>query len=70
MGIVARTWGNFDDFRKNMAARQDEAQIDRLEKDLDDVKVRALACPKCAAPVPPEARGRAVCAYCAATLHV
>jgi hypothetical protein len=70
MGIVARTWGRFEDFKKNMAARQTDASVRELEKHLDAEKVRALSCPVCAAPIPPEAFGRFVCSYCDATLTV
>lgn len=34
MGLVARTWGHFDDFKENMSARQDAAKIEALEKSL------------------------------------
>jgi len=70
MGIVARIWGHFADFKSNMAARQPNEQIVELEKGLDEMKVRALSCPKCAGNIPPEASGRFICAYCGATLTV
>ncbi len=70
MGLVARSWGHFGDFKQNMAARQDAGKIEELEKRLDEVVPRALVCPKCAAPVPLEARGRGACAYCGATIVV
>jgi len=70
MGIIARSWGHFDDFRANMKARQDESKVRALEKVLDDFKVRALSCPRCAAPIPDTASGMFRCAYCASTLTV
>jgi hypothetical protein len=70
MGIVARTWGHFEDFKKNMAARQPDDQIAALEKGLDELKVRALSCPRCAAPIPAGGHGRFTCSYCNATLQV
>jgi hypothetical protein len=70
MGLVARTWGRFGDFKENMAARQDTAKIDQLERQLDEVKVRALKCPGCGAPIPASAVGRFACAYCHMALHV
>jgi len=31
MGLIARSWGHFGDFKTNMSARQDQAKIDALE---------------------------------------
>jgi hypothetical protein len=70
MGLIARSWGYFGDFRKNMAARQDEAKISELEKALDEIKPRLLACPSCKAPLPPSAAGRFTCAYCSSTIEL
>lgn len=70
MGLIARTWGYFGDFKENMRARQDESKIDELEKRLDDVHVRVLACPKCGAGIPESAKGRFTCGYCRSTLEL
>jgi hypothetical protein len=69
MGLVARSWGHFDDFKLNMKARQGDQKIVELEKRLLKVPV-ALTCPKCAAPIPPDARGRFSCSYCGTTLSL
>jgi hypothetical protein len=70
MGLIARTWGHFGDFKKNMSARQDDAKIAELEARLASVKPRVLACPSCRAPVPLDAVGRFVCGYCRSTLEL
>lgn len=70
MGLIARSWGHFGDFKENMAARQDADKISELEKRLDEVKPRVLACPKCTAPIPVTATGRFTCAYCHSTLQL
>jgi hypothetical protein len=69
MGLIARSWGHFDDFKLNMKARQDESKIEALEKRLVKVPV-ALSCPKCSAPIPPTARGLFACSYCGMTLSL
>ena len=68
MGLVARTWGHFGDFKENMMARQDEEKVVELEKRLDEVKPRVLVCPSCGASIPPEASGRFTCGYCHSSL--
>lgn len=68
MGIVARAWGHFDDFRANMLARQNEAVVRDIEAWVD--RVRVISCTKCGAPVPPEAHGRISCKFCGVTLDV
>jgi hypothetical protein len=70
MGLVARTWGHFGDFKENMLARQDEKRVAELEKRLDDVKPRVLVCPACGASIPPEAHGRFTCGYCRSTVSL
>jgi hypothetical protein len=35
MGLIARAWGEFEDFKENMAARQPEKKVRELEKQLD-----------------------------------
>ena len=64
---IARSWGHFGDFKQNMAARQDAAKIEELEKRLSSVPI-ALVCPKCSAPIPTGASGHFTCSYCGATL--
>ncbi len=39
MGIVARSWGNFDDFSKNLSARQDKTGVGTVMKSLKYVSV-------------------------------
>ena len=62
MGLVARAWGNFDDFKNNMLARQSPEKVGEVSKPL------ALICPRCGAPIPADAFGMFKCAYCSATL--
>src|SRR5581483_7685693 len=50
MGLVARAWGHFGDFKVNMAARQDPSKVEALADKIKG-KIRVLACPKCSAPV-------------------
>ena len=40
MGLVARAWGHFPDFRANMAARQDEHAVRTLERRLEGTSCR------------------------------
>jgi hypothetical protein len=40
MGLIARTWGHFDDFRSNMLARQDEDKVDVLEEAIEGILAR------------------------------
>lgn len=70
MGLVARTWGHFGDFKENMRARQDDERVDELAKRLDEVRPRVLVCPSCGAAIPTEARGRFTCAFCRSTLEL
>jgi hypothetical protein len=62
MGLVARAWGNFDDFKNNMLARQTPEKVGEVSKPL------ALICPRCGAPIPADAFGVFKCGYCSATL--
>jgi hypothetical protein len=64
MGLVARAWGNFDDFKNNMLARQTPEKVGELSKPL------ALICPRCGAPIPHDAFGLFKCAYCSSTLKL
>ena len=68
MGLIARSWGHFGDFKENMRARQDDDKIAELEKRLDEVKPRILVCPSCGASIPPEATGRFMCSFCRSTI--
>ena len=38
IGLISRSWGHFDDFRENMSARQDEATVDSLAKQIESLK--------------------------------
>ena len=69
MGLIARSWGHFGDFKSNMAARQDQKKIADLERRLDAIP-RVLVCPSCAAPIPKSAHGRFVCTFCSATVEL
>ncbi len=64
MGIVARAWGRFEDFKANMRARQPDDKVEGLSKPI------ALMCPRCGAPVPERASGMFKCSFCAATLRL
>ena len=69
MGLIARSWGHFDDFRSNMAARQDPRKIEELIRRLEQIKdPRALLCPHCGAPLRApagaEASARLTCVFC------
>lgn len=70
MGLIARTWGHFGDFKENMLARQDADKVTELEGRLAEVTPRLLVCPSCGATIPPEARGRFSCGYCKSTLEL
>jgi hypothetical protein len=64
MGLIARAWGNFDDFKNNMLARQSPEKVGELSNPL------ALICPRCGAPIPADAFGLFKCAYCNSTLKL
>jgi len=64
MGLIARSWGNFDDFRDNMRARQDENKVNQISKPIE------LICPRCGAPVPVNASGVFKCNFCGTTLKL
>ena len=38
LGLIARSWGHYDDFTTNMAARQSKAEVRKLGKRLDEVQ--------------------------------
>ncbi len=64
MGLIARSWGHFDDFQNNMRARQDEAKVKQVSKPIE------LICPRCGAPIPINAEGRFKCGFCGTTLKL
>jgi hypothetical protein len=64
MGLVARSWGYFDNFQENMRARQDEAKVKQISKPIE------LICPRCGAPIPVNADGMFKCGFCGTTLKL
>jgi ribosomal protein S27AE len=78
MGLVARSWGHFDDFKVNMVARQDdkkvrelEARVGAIEAAIEQAKApRALDCPRCGAPLPASAASRIQCGFCGVAVEV
>jgi ribosomal protein S27AE len=64
MGLVARAWGHFGDFKDNMRARQPEDKVEKLSKPI------AMVCPRCGGPIPTDAEGLFACGYCGATLKL
>lgn len=78
MGLVARSWGHFDDFKVNMTARQDEGKVrsvatrlDALERAIEAAKApRAMDCPKCGAPLAVATSAIIDCGYCGAHIQI
>jgi hypothetical protein len=64
MGLVARSWGHFDNFQDNMRARQDEAKVKQVSKPIE------MICPRCGAPIPVNADGMFKCGFCGTTLKL
>ncbi len=64
MGLIARAWGHFDDFKSNMRARQPEEAVTQLAKPIE------MICPRCGGPIPVKATGRFSCTYCGTTLKI
>ncbi len=64
MGLIARAWGNFSDFKDNMRARQSEETVETLSKPIE------MKCPVCGGPIPLDAKGLFRCPYCGMTLKV
>ncbi len=64
MGLVARAWGQFPDFRANMLARQDQGKVDLVSKPIE------VICPRCGGPIPVDAHGMFTCIYCGTTLKI
>jgi hypothetical protein len=78
MGLVARSWGHFDDFATNMNARQDGGKVSELAKRVSAIEAaielakapRALDCPRCGAPLPASAAAELRCGFCGARVEV
>ncbi|HEX4963176.1 MAG TPA: hypothetical protein VF173_20260 [Thermoanaerobaculia bacterium] len=70
MGLVARSWGRFEDFQSNLRARQDEGKVKAVAEKLRQEGPRVLQCPSCGAKIPPEAMGRYTCTFCHSTLEL
>jgi hypothetical protein len=70
MGLVARSWGRFEDFQKNMRARHEEGKVKEVAERIRAEGPRVLACPSCAARVPAEAGGRYTCTFCGSTIEL
>lgn len=64
MGLIARAWGEFDNFQDNMLARQDKTAVDKISKLIE------LVCPRCGGPIPVTASGMFSCGYCGTTLKI
>jgi len=64
LGLVARSWGHFDNFQDNMRARQDETKVKQVSKLIE------MVCPRCGSPVPVSASGMFKCEYCGTTLKL
>ena len=64
MGLVARAWGHFGDFRDNMRARQSEDKVASVSKPIE------MICPKCGGPIPVSAGGLFSCGFCGTTLKI
>lgn len=64
LGLVARSWGYFDDFQNNMRARQDETKVKQVSKPIE------MICPRCGAPIPVHADGMFKCGFCGTTLKL
>lgn len=79
LGLIARSWGHFEDFKVNMNARQDEGKVksiasrlDAVERAIDAAKApRVMDCPRCGAPLA-DAKGKAAieCNFCAARIEI
>lgn len=55
MGLIARTWGYFDDFQENMRARQSDEKVNLVSKLVE------MICPRCGAPIPVDESGMFSC---------
>ena len=78
MGLIARSWGHFDDFKQNMTARHDDAKVRSIEHRVAAIEgaieaakaPRVLDCPKCGAALPMSAAATTKCGFCGAAVHV
>ncbi|EYF01113.1 hypothetical protein [Chondromyces apiculatus] len=78
MGLIARSWGHFEDFKTNMKARQDpqkvreiEERVVALEKAIEGARGPvALECPRCSAPLRDVSGSRATCSFCNVVVNV
>jgi hypothetical protein len=64
MGLIARAWGHFGDFKDNMRARHSEDKVEKLSRPIE------MKCPRCGGPVPVDASGMFSCRYCGTTLKL
>jgi hypothetical protein len=65
MGLIARSWGFFDDFQANLRARQSQDKVDMVKKLVE------MVCPRCGGPLPVESKaGLLKCSYCGMTLKL
>ena len=65
MGLIARAWGHFGDFKDNMRARQSDDTVEALAKPIE------MKCPVCGGPIPVSAKkGMFSCPYCGMTLKI
>ena len=64
LGLIARSWGYFDNFQENMRARQDDKKVDQISK------VIKMICPTCGGPIPIHASGIFKCSYCGMSLKL
>lgn len=76
MGLIARSWGYFEDFQTNMGARQDGSKVKSvaervaaIERVIEAAKApRVHDCPKCGAPLPASSAAMLACGYCGANI--
>ena len=64
LGLIARAWGHFGDFKDNMRARQSDDKVESVSKVLE------MKCPRCGAPIPVDTAGLFSCSYCGGTLKL
>lgn len=64
LGLIARAWGHFGDFKDNMRARQSEDKVTQISEPIE------LKCPRCGGPIPVSAAGMFSCPYCGTTLKL
>jgi len=64
MGLIARAWGHFGDFRDNMRARQPDAKVEKLSKPIE------MRCPRCGGPIPVDEGRLFKCPFCDMSLKI